>query len=579
MTIYRSLLARGYFPKELPPAFFTAQFAQYATTKAGRSTLLAYKPTGNFTECVKYSLALPGRDRRELKIPHPFSYSRIAALSAKNLGRLLEKAANSKCSMSRPVYGNSRHRAITPVLKVTNLARERAAARAGASYVLTADVSQFYPSLYTHAVGWAVDPKLRDKKHWNNTRLLGKKIDQALMDLDGKVSQGIPIGTDVSFLLAEVVLGQVDKALKLPTGRAVRWFDDYEIAFDTSHEAETTLKSLGRELSRYRLRLNPKKTRILELPRAAQEEWQEVLKVAGSGRFTAPNEMVKYFDTAFRLREIHPDVHVLLYALGILFKLPRPSQEVGRIAESCITQAVLSEPGATQKAFALLSFWHLNGYTLNRGLISRTIDQMVMRHEASGLSSDVAWALAFCLEQRLSLGSGAANALSILDDDCTAIQALHMNSLGLLPKGFTDAPIEKALRSSDLDREHWLLSYESVRLQFLAVCAPAVASNSLFSDLLTRGIGFYRTALPPYSMVIHTGGAPEWVLKAWLIKIAERKEGEASRIEKLTPIVELIEEDMPRIERDQVSPESTLSDLLDIETEDLGLPEEPTYFA
>jgi hypothetical protein len=191
MSIYNTLLERGYFPKELPPAFYTLQFARYAATQTGRRTLDNYRPADNFTECVKYSLALPGLDRRELRIPHPASFAKLTGLAAKNFGRLLKKASASSFSKSRPIYATDQHRAIHPMVKPANLARERTAARGGASYLLKADVSQFYPSLYTHAVGWAVDPKLRKRQHWGNRRLLGKKLDQALMDLDGKVSQGI----------------------------------------------------------------------------------------------------------------------------------------------------------------------------------------------------------------------------------------------------------------------------------------------------------------------------------------------------------------------------------------------------
>jgi hypothetical protein len=42
MTIYKTFLLRGYFPKELPPSFFTDIFAQYATTKKGSKMLAAY---------------------------------------------------------------------------------------------------------------------------------------------------------------------------------------------------------------------------------------------------------------------------------------------------------------------------------------------------------------------------------------------------------------------------------------------------------------------------------------------------------------------------------------------------------
>ena len=55
--------------------------------------------------------------------------------------------------------------------------------------------------------------------------------------------------------------------------RAYRWFDDYELAFDTRAEAEAALKKLSQELGRFQLRMNPKKTRVLELPQTSAEDW------------------------------------------------------------------------------------------------------------------------------------------------------------------------------------------------------------------------------------------------------------------------------------------------------------------
>jgi hypothetical protein len=124
--------------------------------------------------------------------------------------------------------------------------------------------------------------------------LLGKKLDQALMNLDGKVSQGIPIGNDISYLLAELVLARVDAAMRLSRDGAYRWFDDYEIAFDTRAEAQACLKRLRAALGRFRLRLNPGKTHVLELPRPAQEEWQQLLAQTATGGFRGALDMVKH---------------------------------------------------------------------------------------------------------------------------------------------------------------------------------------------------------------------------------------------------------------------------------------------
>jgi hypothetical protein len=132
MTILRSILERGYFPKELPPAFFTEAFAAYASTKKGRAALNDYKAAEGLTECVVFDLALPGVARRPLRIPHPVHFMKLAGLTSKNFKRLLTKAA-SPFSKSRPIYSVGRFRAINPNVRPSNLARERAASRAGAS--------------------------------------------------------------------------------------------------------------------------------------------------------------------------------------------------------------------------------------------------------------------------------------------------------------------------------------------------------------------------------------------------------------------------------------------------------------
>jgi len=323
--------------------------------------------------------------------------------------------------------------------------------------LLKVDVNQFYPSLYTHAVGWAIDPKLRDKLYWRSKKLLGKLVDQALMDLQGKISQGIPIGNDLSFLLAEIVLAQVDRKLMVKPNRSYRWFDDYELACDSRDQAEELLARLRRELGKFRLRINPKKTRIIALPTAAQEEWQQVLRDQSETNLNIAHNMVQYFDSAFRLREEFSDSPVLMYALGILFRVRVPTINSGRVALSAISQTILAEPGAAQKAFSLLTFWSLNGFQLDVDLLAQTIEQMILRHRTSGVSSDISWALSFAIENRIKLGDRAGKTLSGFEDDCLAIQSLHAHNLGLLPKGFSTKRLSALLKGVDLDGEHWLL--------------------------------------------------------------------------------------------------------------------------
>jgi Reverse transcriptase (RNA-dependent DNA polymerase) len=548
MTIYKTVLAKGYLPKELPPFFFSEDFAGYATTKAGRATLAAYAPPNNFTECTTYTLALPGLDHRPIRIPHPKTFSALAEGVSKAFRRLFTKAGASGFSRSRPVYSTQDSRAIRTLIDPANLSRERAVARASGTFLLRADVSQFYPSLYTHAIGWAIDPKLRAKAHWHNSKLLGKRIDQLLMNMQGKVSQGIPIGNDISFLLAEIVLGQVDKELHEYKTRAFRWFDDYEIACDSRAEAETALVRLRTALARFNLRLNPKKTSILELPVSTSDGWQHQVLDASKDAHVSHRGMLRFFDTVFDLRASHAGSSLLLYAMGLLFKIPQPLPDVLRVAESCITQALLCEPGCAQKAFALLTYWSLNGASISQSTIRAAIERIVLRHETVGATSDVSWALAFCISQRVTLSKKTAKVLSRLDEDCVAIQALHAHSAGLLPRGFSPSSIERELRNASLDGPHWLALYEAVRHGFLPGLQSQVHSDLLFGDMLSKGVSFYRQAVPPYAAVVHHGGAPQWVVRAWLSEVTSERGSAPPRVAPPTgAVADMIKSDALKI--------------------------------
>ena len=259
-------------------------------------------------------------------------------------------------------------------------------------------------------------------------------------------------------------------------------------------------------------------------------------------------------------------MHFIDCAVPEWFPERRP-ERCGPVAQSCITQTLLCEPGAAQKAFALLTYWRLNGLALDDPLISSTINQMVIRHHASGFSSDIAWSLAFCIEQGYTLNSKAAQVLSNFDNDCIALQALHMRKAGLLSKGFSDRRISSALKEVDLDRDHWLVAYETVRHDFLKVCEAAVKGNALFAQLLKNKVTFYRTTLPSYAVIIHPGGAPEQIVRNWISSLRKPQPGEAeahSKKAEETPTLKLIGEDLSKISEVPSTSEETILSLMEM---------------
>ena len=80
VNVVKTILAKGYFPKELPPAFTTHSFAEFAVTPSGASLLSNYKPTDCFTECCEFKVARTGNESRDFKIPHPHHFTKLTNL-------------------------------------------------------------------------------------------------------------------------------------------------------------------------------------------------------------------------------------------------------------------------------------------------------------------------------------------------------------------------------------------------------------------------------------------------------------------------------------------------------------------
>jgi hypothetical protein len=347
------------------------------------------------------------------------------------------------------------------------------------------------------------------------------------MNLQAKVSQGIPIGPDLSYLFAEVVLAEVDKRLGIGREAGYRWFDDYELSCQTRAEADALLARLKRELARFRLRLNLAKTEIKSLPLAAEDAWRDALLERSKGPLRSDRDILQLFDLAFRLRQAFPNAPVVVYALGILFRIKCPSTTAAAVALSCVSQCLLSDPGVAQKAFALLTYWQMNGLQIDATALVKPVARMIAQHDDAGLSSDVAWALSFCLDWKITLDKRSARRLSVFGDDAVAIQACHLSTAGLLPNGFSLPTLAKAVARFDADGEHWLSAYELVRQGYAS--NKSVSQHPVLSLMLTKGVPFYRKDLPSYAALLHPGGAPDWAIDAWLRAAGTKEPTKAQR--------------------------------------------------
>jgi hypothetical protein len=161
--------------------------------------------------------------------------------------------------------------------------------------LLRTDISQFYPTLYTHTIPWALHTKATCQATLaagKGNPLLGDQIDRALQRMNDGQTHGIPIGPDAGLVAAEVLLAAVDQELLNRCNSLIRGFryvDDYELSFNSMSDAENVLTELQSIMATYELTLNPRKTRIDELPKAIESSWgAELSRGLSLGTPTAP---------------------------------------------------------------------------------------------------------------------------------------------------------------------------------------------------------------------------------------------------------------------------------------------------
>ena len=260
-----------------------------------------------------FNLARTGTLRRQLSILNPIHFSFLADCIVDNWAALEKEALTSRFSLSSPVTTDAK-RGIGRKHKMDQRPERRAQVYAEGRYLLRADISRFYPSVYTHSIPWALHGKEFSKKN-KKVKNLGNQLDELLRNCQDGQTNGIPIGPDTSLLIAEMLLSKIDAELEKRKIQGLRYVDDYELVFDTEAQALEGLSVIQEALLGVELHLNPSKTRILPLPQRIEETWVDTLKgfILEPSSTSFKSQLIHFFDTAFELSHDFPDTEVLKY--------------------------------------------------------------------------------------------------------------------------------------------------------------------------------------------------------------------------------------------------------------------------
>lgn len=291
--VYQWLIRQGYFPESyvLPPCFKVVDApkiakAYFSTTKKG----VKFTPTR--TECTKVHFPKSEFTDRTFGIMHPHIHNDIALHISRNWKSIVDVLCpRDSCvtAYSFPIpiakrapgrVGNLRSgRMIYEFIDMTDDDLVSIAYRY--THLVKADIKNFYPSIYTHSIAWALHgrSKVRKPANIHNYSLLGNRLDKLFQNANDGCTNGLPIGPVVSDIAAEIIAAAVDRELTRQIRSfgidcvAVRFKDDYRILTKSDNDARAIIKALQTSLKTYNLELSDEKTKIATLPSGLFREW------------------------------------------------------------------------------------------------------------------------------------------------------------------------------------------------------------------------------------------------------------------------------------------------------------------
>lgn len=511
-----ALLAKGYFPKELPTTFTTETFGRHSPNilddwkkanifktkdvkvkgKGRLSGSYCYELTSADPEFV--SMPKRGYERRNLAITHPIPQTLLSLELAKNWRTIQKWLTRQRFSLDRIRISENYVRSIKGLDFDTHHAKQ-AYIDASSDWLVRTDITRFYPTIYTHSIPWAAYGKERVKSELASYKgSLADRIDILVRACNRNQTIGIPIGPETSRIIAEIVSSRIDtdfqnKLKEIPRERIDRLQDDWFVGVETQALAENVLSTINTIYRDYGLEINGSKTNITHTTDTARPTWASelgghLLRRAGAKRSIALQEL---FSLAFRLQEQHPDAPVVNYVVAVMEGQQISSEDTAAIESFLLKAAVVSPKSMDRICQLLLNVQHrTKQISIHR--ITERFRVLAERSLSNGHHFEAIWLIHTLRGLRSKLNSKEITELSeITPSSALALLLLDMKSMGLIPLRLPKSEWERRISKDSIRSDwSWLLAYEGIRHGWLAD-RSSIMNDPFFKAMHARNVTFY----------------------------------------------------------------------------------------
>lgn len=287
------LLNHGYYPEQyvLPPSFQVKDWSIDDTKRNNNHTQLKHP---NCKKLAKISFPKSELTEREFAVIHPHFYHDLVWELKTSWGDVLNhlfNIDNKIYSYSFPIpvteekEGRKTLRSGRMIYEFLEMAENDLVAEAHQfSHLIRLDITNFYPSIYTHTICWAWEGRDNDNGRQScagpdsQGLKFGNRLDKLFQYANDRRTVGLPIGPVISDLIAEIILCERDLKISQKLDElilnkelkgcylATRFKDDYRILCNSEADAKRIIKVIIDMLKEFNFVVNEKKTEIQKLP-------------------------------------------------------------------------------------------------------------------------------------------------------------------------------------------------------------------------------------------------------------------------------------------------------------------------
>ena len=471
--LYEGLLGYGLFADKLPPVFTSRPFFDYCKS---------FNPDfsdKDWHDYITYSSMRNINIPRTIGIPTPMKYQRLCAI-LKDYWKEIQQHFHNQTDGEeyrisrihlRKLYGRKELFEMNykdwrvdgnPETELLFQKKRPDEPEYINKYVVKADISTCFPSVYSHSIPWALIGKEEAKETCRDDTCWYNKIDHACSTLKNGETHGLLIGPHSSNLLAEIILTKVDRRLYDDGYRYFRNIDDYDCYTESMEEAQRFLRDLEDSLREYDLPLNHKKTKIIELPVANSEHWIHKLNsmqlIAGFGK-TSYTEVNAYIDTALKLSIERNDSAVLKYAIKSL-----SGQVMTDNAKRIGAQRIMHLAGLYPYLLQLMEEYVFKPFSVDKEHIKAFADSIYREAVTVNNYEAICFAIYYSLRYDFKLKSLDIDWV-IKRSDCVLLLMTWLYYLRENHDNYRATQLKplkeeaKRLKDKDMDR-YWLFCYE-----------------------------------------------------------------------------------------------------------------------